>query len=288
MKRLKLHRPVIAVLSLVAVIVYLFVTAPPPLVEAASPGGGGGGGQHLPVRVLFDALATEQAAARFVFNSDIVTPGLKAGLRFSEGWKTEGVEAGPLPALLLREVSSRLQGYGTGVGLFLGSDFPISAVNRFSGVQTERFNLMKANGAPAHFLDAGTGMHTAMYIDPASAQGCVRCHNEHPESSKRDWLLNDPMGATTWLYRQDSVSAEEILAKLAVLRRSIRESYQAYLDRAARFTDPPVAIGDKWPRDGLFVPDADHFMAAIARRASENTLTVLLSAAGEPHAVSAR
>ena len=198
------------------------------------------------------------------------------------------MEAGPLPALLLREVSARLQSHGTGMGLFLGSDFPIAAPNRFNGPQTERFNEMKANGRPAYFVDAGTGMQTAMYFDPASAPGCVACHNEHPESSKRNWVLNDPMGAVTWLYREETVSTQDVLSRLAVLRQSVREAYQSYLDKAVGFSNPAVSIGIKWPSEGLFLPDVETFMAAISRRASERTLQGLMAAAGAPHAVSSR
>jgi hypothetical protein len=280
---MKLFKPLLTLLLLAILGIYLFVTAPMPLPETTTPAG-----ERLPVRVLFDALAAEQAAARGIFNAEIVTPGLRAGLRFSEEWKNPGVEAGPLPALLLREVSARLQSHGSGVGLFLGSDFPIAAPNRFNGPQTQRFNEMKANGRPAYFVDTGTGMQTAMYIDPAGAPGCVTCHNEHPESSKQNWVLNDPMGATTWLFREETVSAQDVLVRLAALRQSVRESYQSYLDKAAYFINPAVTIGSKWPSEGLFLPDADTFMTAISRRASERTLLGLIAAAGAPHAVSSR
>ena len=278
-----LIKPLLTLLSLVTLGIYLFVSAPPPLPETTTPPG-----TRLPVKVMFDVLAAEQAAARGTFNAEIVAPGLRAGLRFSEEWKNPRVEAGPLPALLLREVSIRLQNYGTGVGLFLGSDFPIVAANRFNNSQTERFNEMKASGQPAYFVDAGTGAQTAMYIDPAGTQGCVSCHNAHPESSKRDWVLNDPMGATTWLYREETVSAQDVLARLAALRQSVREAYQAYLDKAAGFSNPAVSIGDKWPSEGLFLPNAETFMAAISRRASERTLMRLMSAVEGPPAVPAR
>ena len=270
-------------LVLLVAAIYLFVTAPPPLPEP-----GAARGEQLPVKVLFDVLAAEQDAARGIFTAEIVGPGLRAGLRFGENWKEPTVQAGPLPALLLREVSARLQQQDSQVGLFLGSDFPIAAPNRLNATQAERFNAMKANGKPAYFFDASNGMQTAMYIDRASAQPCVTCHNDHPDSSKKDWVLNDPMGATTWLYPQATVSAQEVLAKVAVLRRSVRQSYQAYLDKAAGFSKPAVGIGAKWPKEGLFLPDADTFMAAVARRASEQTLAGLIQAAQVPDAVSTR
>ena len=153
-------------LSLVALIVYLFVSAPAPLPQ----GKAGAGEATVPVRVLFEVLAAEQAAARSLYTREVVGAGMKQGLKFSEEWKKPEMEAGPLPALLLREVSQRLQASGSGVGLFLGSDFPIATVNRFQGMQVERFELIKKSKQPEFFKDPSNGIQTAMFIDPASAR----------------------------------------------------------------------------------------------------------------------
>ena len=66
---MKLFKPLLTLLLLATLGVYLFVTAPPPLPETTTPAG-----ERLPVRVLFDVLAAEQAAARGIFNAEIVTP----------------------------------------------------------------------------------------------------------------------------------------------------------------------------------------------------------------------
>lgn len=269
-------------LLVVALTVYLGVSAPPPLPDGKSPAGA-----VVPVKVLFDALASEQAAARATYTEEIVGPGLKAGLKFSESWQAEGVEAGPLPALLLRETSQRLQRANVEVGLFLGSDYPIAEVNRFKGQQVMRFEEMKRTGAPQHFQEPSTAMFTSMYIDPAVAPACVSCHNDHPSSPKRDWKLNDPMGATTWQFPRGEVTAEEVVERVAALRRAVRGAYEAYLARAARFEKSRVEIGEKWPREGMYLPDADHFMQAVKRRSSERTLSVLLEAAGGTRAQTA-
>ncbi len=281
---MKFYKQLFAILALLVVATYLFVTAPPPLPEP-----GIARGERLPVKVLFDALAAEQDAARSIFTAEIVGPGLRAGLRFTEDWKDAAVQAGPLPALLLREVSVRLQQQNSEVGLFLGSDFPIAPPNRLNATQAARFASMKADGKPAYFFDTSNSMQTAMYVDRASAQPCVTCHNEHADSTKKDWKLNDPMGATTWLYPHATVTAQEVLAKVAVLRRSVRQAYQAYLNKASGFSKPALGIGSKWPREGLFLPDADTFMAAVSRRASEQTLSGLIQASQvATDAVSAR
>lgn len=35
----------------------------------------------------------------------------------------------------------------------------------------------------------------AVYADLAATQACLGCHNAHPDSPKRDFKLNDVMGA---------------------------------------------------------------------------------------------
>src|SRR5690606_28156319 len=40
----------------------------------------------------------------------------------------------------------------------------------------------------------GKKYFTAVYADPASSQACVGCHNEHADSPRRDFKLNDVMG----------------------------------------------------------------------------------------------
>lgn len=269
-------------LMILALAVYLGVSAPPPLPDGNAPAG-----TVLPVKVLFDALASEQAAARATYTEEIVGPGLKAGLKFSENWKAEDEEAGPLPALLLRETSQRLQRANAEVGLFLGSDFPIAEVNRFKGQQVERFVEMKRTGAPQYFQEPSTAVFTAMYLDPAVAPPCVTCHNTHPSSPKKDWQLNDPMGATTWQYPRGEVTLEETVAKIAVLRGAVRGAYEAYLAKVAQFKQGPVEVGAKWPKEGMYLPDADQFMQAVQRRGSARTLSILLGGAGGARAAPA-
>jgi hypothetical protein len=121
-----------------------------------------------------------------------------------------------------------------------------------------------------------------MFPDLAVAEACVTCHNEHPESPKRDWRLGDVMGATTWTYPSETVSLDELTTILAALRKGFRDAYSGYLEKAEGFSSPP-AIGPHWPREGEYsLPTADDFMAEAGRRASPETLSALL-AAGSPN-----
>jgi adenylate cyclase len=234
----------------------------------------------VPVNEMLDMIAAENNAARALYTAQIVGTGLKAGMAFNEFWKDEGMEAGPLPALFLREVSSRLSRARTDIGLFLGSDFPISPVNLFAGDQMKLFLQVKETKKPQYGQDPQTGLYIAMYPDFASGAPCVTCHNEHQDSPKTDWVLNDMMGATTWLYPRQRVSVETAVAAVAAFRTAARGTYEDFLAKTQGYKDKRPTIGDKWPADGLFLPDADTFMKAVSERASGGTLSKILSLPG--------
>lgn len=260
----------LAALALVAC-VYLFATAPPPLPEAAA-----SSGKRMSVATLFEMCAAENALVREIYTKKVVEPGKKAGLAYAENWREPGVDAGPLPALFLRETAKSLERRKVRLGLFLGSDFPISAANRFSGSQARAFEQLRQDRKPRHFYMADVKLHGAMFPDLAVAKACVDCHNEHADSPKKDWLLDDVMGATTFTYPADSVSLSEALEVLAALRGAFLDAYVAYIEKAKSFATPPE-IGDQWPTDGYSLPSPSTFLAEANRRTSSSSLERLLT-----------
>jgi adenylate cyclase len=251
--------------------VYLFVQAPAPLSAANEQGSK----DAIPIRTVLALLEQENAAARALWTEDIVNAGKGQGLAFEETWREDAVHAGPLPALFLRETARRLERTSPGLRLFLGSPHPINAANRFSGDQATYFARVATDGQPQFFVDPETRLQTAMFADRAIVDACARCHNEHAESPKQDWKVNDIMGATTWMYPADVVSPARALEMISALRGSIRGTYESYLEKAKTFPKPPV-VGDAWPRTGNQLPSADVFMRELAERSSARTLRGLL------------
>lgn len=252
--------------------IYLFVTAPPVLPDADDTRAEA---RPLEVEKLFNAADAVNAAARQIYTARIVGGGKKAGLKFGEDWAEPGVEKGPLPALFLRAVAARMETKPARLGLYLGSDEPINKSNLFEGAQAEAFRQVKQTRGPVFSTTEGGGQ-VAMYPDFASAKPCVVCHNDHPDSPKTDWKLDDVMGATTWTYPSDEVGAGDYLSVTEALFQSVEEAYQAYLDRAAAFAQP-VPIGGAWPAEGRpALPDAPTFMAEVRRAASERVVTELI------------
>lgn len=256
--------------------IYLFVSAPPELPD------GDAGRKMIPAETALALLNGENAAIRALYTREIVGEGMKQGLVFREDWKKDGVAAGPLPALLLRETSNRLQMQVPGLGLFLGSDFPLVKENLFTGAQAAHYRDVKATLKPQFYFDAAQGRTTAMFPDFAVAASCVKCHNEHADTPKKDWALNDPMGATTWSYAGRQVSSDTLLRMVRALRRSAVDAYGSYLQKVAKFDGARPGIGEKWPRDGFYLPDLETFRKTVEAQNSVRTLDGLLAAADHP------
>jgi len=269
----KIPKSALTLAALAVVGIYFFATAPSDLDE------GVGGRRDVPVETLFRMLDAENASVRALYTSEVVGPGLKKGLKFQEDWRLKDVHAGPLPALLLRETANRLQQRVPDLSLFLGSTFPIEASNHFKGAQLKFFATLESKREPQFFLDESTGRYTAMFPDIAAAPPCVNCHNEHPKSPRKDWKLNDVMGATTWSFARKDVSVDELVTILAAYRASAIDSYEAYLKKTVAFApDARPKLGERWPADGMFLPDVATFRTRVEERNSAKTLNALLKA----------
>ncbi|WP_147124741.1 c-type heme family protein [Shimia ponticola] len=265
--------------ALSCIAIWLLVSAPPELPETTS---ATETQRSLDVENMFNAVNAINDAARTIYTARIVGPGLKSGLKFSEEWSEPDVEAGPLPALFLRVVAGRMESKPPRLGLYLGSDAPINKSNLFSETQTIAFEEVKATRAPV-FSVSSTAGQIAMYPDIAGAGPCVSCHNDHKDSPKTDWKLDDVMGATTWTYPRASLHPDEYLLTTDAFMASVAEAYGLYLDKVKGFETPP-AIGTDWPSPerGVALPDVPTFMAAVRAKAAETVMNELILRDGLP------
>ena len=244
--------------------IYLFASAPQPLPDKTALFTSK---RSVNVGNMFNAVNAVNHAARAIYTERIVGVGLKLGLKFGEDWAEPEVEKGPLPALFLRLVASRMERKSTRLGLYLGSDEPINKSNLFDAAQSVSFEMMK-NTKQAVVMPVDVVGYVGMYPDVASSAPCVTCHNDHPDSPKTDWELNDIMGATTWTYPVAKLGADAYLNATEDLFQSIEEAYGMYIDKVAIF-NPNIEIGVRWPdSDNLTLPDRKTFMAAVRKQAS--------------------
>jgi len=264
--------PLTILLIFITVNSYLFITAPEPIKDNNNKEG-----YTFSVNEGFNILAKLNDEYRTLYTKKIVGQGKKAGLKFDEDWLKDKVEAGPLPALFLRETAAFLEKSPIPIGLYLGSDFPISKSNLLTGIQAEKFKEIKQDKAPKYFFDAETDRNIAMFPDFAAAAACVSCHNNHENSPKTDWQLNDVMGATTWSYPQDSLSTNQLIEWIDIFNQGAQSTYSSYLEKTKKFeTNKKPTIGEKWPSDGYFLPSEKILSDTLLHKASLFLITSIL------------
>lgn len=231
------------------------------------------------VEEVLEMVAKENDVTRTLYTKAIVGKGKAQGMKFDEDWRKDDVEAGPLPALFLRGVATSIRKSPVPLGLYLGSDFPVNAANKFEGKQAELFKEIKVTQEPKFFYDEEQKLHTAMFADLASAGACVTCHNAHPQTTKSDWKLGDVMGATTWQYPKDSLTYKETIAVLNSYAKGTVDIYMEYLDEIKAFKDSEKPeIGDKWPEEGNYLPTAEVFLDSVKKLSSYETMKHLVAA----------
>lgn len=229
------------------------------------------------VAEVLEMISKENDVTRTLYTKAIVGAGKKQGMKFDEDWRKDDVEAGPLPALFLRGVSSSIQKSDVPLGLYLGSDFPINNANKFEGKQAELFEQIKQDRKPQFFFDEDQKLHTAMFADVAGAAACVTCHNDHKQTPKSDWKLGDVMGATTWQYPKDSLTYKGTLKVIEAYALGTKDIYNAYLEEVANFKESEKPeIGDKWPSEGMYLPTAEVFLDSVRKLASYETMKHLV------------
>lgn len=118
----------------------------------------------------------------------------------------------PLPATFVRETAERAAHLDDGYVVKLISPWPI---NKAQGVkddfQRAGFDFLKEH-TDSHFIrmDTVEGRQTMRMLvaDRASSPSCVSCHNQHPDSPRRDFRLGDVMGGLEILLPTDRYVAE--------------------------------------------------------------------------------
>ena len=249
--------------------IYLFATAPSPI--AANPASA----KTISTQLALSILNSENNIARSLYTKEIVLAGKKQGLKFDEDWKLDNVDAGPLPAQFLRETAAQIEKNSQPIGLFLGSDFPINTANLLQGKQMNFFKQIKLSHEPQYFFMSDLNRHIYMAPDIAISKACVSCHNKHKDSPKTDWKLNDIMGATTWTYPNATMDHNNLIEMIAAYRKGVQQTYQRYLDKVNRYKHKP-GIGEKWPKQGYYIPSLDVFMRRFEQQAAASTLISIL------------
>ncbi|MBX3307759.1 MAG: DUF3365 domain-containing protein [Nitrospira sp.] len=152
----------------------------------------------LPIETVADYIHAVIEADRDVYTRHVVERMQTKGIVVaSENWEEKNTL--PLPAQFLLE-SGRYNGKkGLGMQYRLISLWPINkrniATNSLESIGLGTI-LTEPNRPYTGVTKVGANRYfEAVYADLAVTQACIGCHNAHPDSPKRDFKLNDVMGA---------------------------------------------------------------------------------------------
>jgi hypothetical protein len=114
----------------------------------------------------------------------------------SERWKDD--KALPLPAQMFRMGAEMVTKKKVGFSYALLSMWPVNKQNK-PKTEAEKTGLKFVSDNPGknHYQEETLGdkkYFTAVYADTAIAPACVKCHNEHKDSPRKDFKIGDVMG----------------------------------------------------------------------------------------------
>jgi len=152
----------------------------------------------LPVEMVADYLYAVIEADREVYTRHVVERMQSKGVVVaSENWEEKNTL--PLPAQFLIESGRVMARKGIGIQYRLISLWPINKRNVASSeFQKTGLGTVLLHPTKPHtgfVKEGGARYFQAVYPDLAVAQACIGCHNAHPDSPKRDFKINDVMGA---------------------------------------------------------------------------------------------
>ncbi len=160
--------------------------------------GSGAAAGGIQPQVMADAIYSVIAADRAVYTREVVNRLTNDNaIKATEHFKDE--KTLPLPAQMLRMGSEQSQKTNPSFTYALLSMDPINKQNA-PKTEAEKTGLkfVADNPGKNYYGDEKLGdksYFTAVYADKATVEACAKCHNEHPDSARKDWKVGDTMGA---------------------------------------------------------------------------------------------
>ena len=146
------------------------------------------------------SLALQIAEDRSYYTNNVVSKLKADGLDVKPSDSRFHAEKGgiPLPVTFVKEITESINQKG----YYKADLISLWPINKAKGPRSpfERdalAALVKNTKEPRHSVVSDGGQARLLYVtaDAAGAQGCVTCHNTHPDSPRKDFALGDVMGA---------------------------------------------------------------------------------------------
>ncbi len=103
----------------------------------------------------------------------------------------------PLPATMIHDLSELLKNEGTKVNLYSAYPFPNRKSRVLDSFQTEAWDYLVKNPESVFVAESerdGNYIVRVAVADTMVAEGCVNCHNSHPDTPRSGWKLGDVRG----------------------------------------------------------------------------------------------
>ncbi len=103
----------------------------------------------------------------------------------------------PLPATMIHDISALLKDKGTTVKLYSAYPFPNRKSRVLDEFQSSAWTFLNKNPDGVYVKEVerdGKYIMRVAVADKMVAQGCVNCHNAHPDTPKNGWKLGDVRG----------------------------------------------------------------------------------------------
>ena len=151
----------------------------------------------IPAERVAEYVHSVIQADRSVYTTEVVERMKTQGIvTASENWRDTGKL--PLPVQFLIEASRLMADNPNGIRFRLISNWAINKEN-MPRTDFEKTGLLQIAVSPERpykgtKTEHGIEYFEALYPDIAVSQSCVRCHNAHPQSPKKDFGVGDVMG----------------------------------------------------------------------------------------------
>lgn len=157
---------------------------------------------HIKEQALINAAKNEAVSTvkqfkilRGYYTKNVISKAKAFGMK--PHYNHSGKENIPLPATLVHELSELVSKEGTTIKLFSQFPFPNRKNRQLDAFQNDAWNSLKKDPEKTFIQvddTSGVSVLRVAVADTMQAQGCVNCHNAHPETPKNDWKLGDVRG----------------------------------------------------------------------------------------------
>ncbi|MFT4929061.1 MAG: signal transduction histidine kinase/DNA-binding NarL/FixJ family response regulator, partial [Phenylobacterium sp.] len=136
---------------------------------------------------------------RSLYNAEVVQIALKSGLKASHEYHSQANTI-PLPATMSMLLSERINFSDTDIKTKIYSPYPYPLREKTGGLQDnfaqQAWQFLSQNkNQPFVSIEEIDGELNARYaVADLMREECIDCHNNHPDSPKRDWKAGDVRG----------------------------------------------------------------------------------------------